>query len=142
MAEIAAALVEAVDAALGPWVIDTVTRFRPDLRAEATVAADRCRADVVPRLRALVSQDIDAQASTPLAELRRAAGHVAGVLERAGVPAPERDPFEARATPADVYGVGPGAWSDLGEEVGGLGLAWGAAKAHLHLRRHRPQPPE
>ena len=33
--------------------------------------------------------------------------------------------------PGELIGV-----QDLGEEVGELGIAWGAAKAHLHKRRH------
>jgi len=79
------------------------------------------------------------QRSTPLAILRTAGGRVAVVLGEADVPPPRRDPFDERANPDDRYDVGPATWADLGPEVAELGIAWGAAKAHLHLRRHGPR---
>jgi hypothetical protein len=47
----------------------------------------------------------------------------------------ERDDAEARLHPDDVYGLVPAAFADLGPEVHDAGLVWGAAKAHVHLRR-------
>jgi len=131
-------LVDASSRALGPWVEATVGRLAPGHQAEARAAGVRCAAEITEQLRTLVALDIDAQRSTPLALLRGASGYVAGVLRAAGVTPPVRDDVDVRNTPADEYGVGPSTWSDLGEEVGELGIAWGAAKAHLHLRRHRP----
>lgn len=138
MARISAELLAAVDATIGPWVIVAVTSRRPDLADRARHEAQRCRTDIVTQLEELFALDIDAQQTTPLAVLRTAGAAVARVLDSGGEPRPVRDPFDVRANPEDVFGVGPSTWSDLGDEVAQLGIAWGAGKAHLHLRRHRP----
>lgn len=139
MAEISGRLVDACGRALGPWV-EAAVAARAGQRAEelASAAADagaRCAADLTSTMRTLVALDIDAQRSTPLGILRSACRYPAEVLAAAGVRPPRRDPFDERANPDDHYEVGPATWADLGEEVGELGIAWGAAKAHLHKRR-------
>jgi len=140
MAEISARLVEASARALGPWVEAAVAQRAGDRAAElasaATAAGERCAEEVPGTMAALLTLDIDAQRTTPLGILRSACRYPAAVLAAAGVPAPSRDPFDERANPDDRYEVGPATWADLGEEVGELGIAWGAAKAHLHKRRH------
>jgi hypothetical protein len=47
-----------------------------------------------------------------------------------------RDAFEQERFPDDVYGLMPASFADFGPEVGEAGLAWGAAKAWEHKRRH------
>lgn len=139
-AEISARLVDAATDALGPWVREAVARRAGDraaeLAAEADLAARRCAVELGAELAALVAVDVDAQSTTPLAILRRAARYPAEVLAAAGVPVPARDPFDERAAPDDRYAVGPDTWADLGPAVAEAGIAWGAAKAHVHLRRH------
>lgn len=134
-------LVEAVQAALGPWVLSSIERCAgtraPDLAAAADDAAVRCEREVGDAVAALVAQDIDEQRTTPLAILRAASRYPAEVLAAAGVAAPVRDPFDERANPDDRYAVGPETWADLGPAVADAGIAWGAAKAHRHLRRRR-----
>ena len=135
-------LVAAVDAALGPWVADAVARRYPgpvpeDLVAEIAAAADRARRDVVPRLRNLLDLDIDAQWTNPLAIIRTAVAHPNDVLATAGVAPVERDAYDARINPDDVYDLAPATFADLGPGVHEPGLLWGAAKAHVHLQRHR-----
>lgn len=139
MSEISAQLVAAAERALGPWVEAAVERFDPagHLTEEARRAGVRAGAELGARLRELADVDIDAQRTTPLAILRGAYRYPGAVLAAAGVPSPERDPFDAARDPDDRYGLAPTAWADLGDEVGRLGLEWGAAKAHLHLRRRR-----
>ena len=107
LAEKAAALADAIDAAVTPWLIGAVRRVaaaqrlpggdRFVLAAEAGGQAGR--AEVMPRIRALLATDIDEQATTPLAAaaggdrpgdsraggVRRAAGR-AGRVRRAGLP--------------------------------------------------------
>ncbi|MGH9069555.1 MAG: hypothetical protein ACRD0J_18975 [Acidimicrobiales bacterium] len=142
----AEALVGAVDAALPGWVERSVTalvtayrgRPVPEVAEEAARAGGLARAEVVPRLRALVEADVDAQATTPLALLRRAVSYPAGVLRAAGVPPVERDDFSRAAFPDDDYGLTPSSWGDVDPALTEPGLAWGAAKALAHLRRHRP----
>lgn len=138
-ASIAAQLVAAVGGALRPWVEATVSRFTAAYAAEAAVAGERCAAEVSAQIAALVALDIDAQRTTPLALLRSAGRYPTAVLSAAGVPPVVRDPFDERNDPDDVYGISPATWADLGDEVRDAGIAWGAAKAHLHLRRHGPK---
>lgn len=145
MAEISERLVEACGRALGPWVEAAVAVRAGERAAElspaAAVAGRRCADELSSTIRALVALDIDAQRSTPLGVLRSACRYPAEVLAAAGVRPPSRDPFDERANPDDRYDVGPATWADLGEEVGELGIAWGAAKAHLHKRRRARDSP-
>jgi hypothetical protein len=54
------------------------------------------------------------------------------VLRAAGVPEVERDPYDARAFPDDVYGIVPKSIVELGDEdLGGALLAWGMGKARV-----------
>jgi enoyl-CoA hydratase/carnithine racemase len=145
LAGYSAQLVDAVDAVVAGWVLRCVeaacrrTGVVPDdaLLQAATEAARRCRADVVPRLRALLALDVDEQPGTPLQVLREAVRCPTEVLVAAGVPADERDEFEQRAFPDDVYGLTPAGFADVDPSLQEPGLTWGAAKAHVHLRRHR-----
>lgn len=140
LAEKADALADAVEAALGPWVVASVARVVGDdrLRAEAEAAAGRAVAEVAPQVRALLATDIDEQAATPLSLLRTAVRHPTEVLRRAGVDPVERDAFAERAFPEDVYDLTPATFGDVAPELEGPGLEWGAAKAFVHLQRHRP----
>ena len=88
LAEKAAALADAIDAAVAPWLIGAVRRVaaaqrlpggdRLVLAAEA--AAKQAKAEVMPRIRDLLATDIDAQTTTPLAVLREAIGPATAVL--------------------------------------------------------------
>lgn len=146
LAERAEALVAAVDAALGAWVVRAVRgRWRdwtaeeppPGLLAAAAIAGDRARADVVPSLRDLLQADVDAQRTNPLALLRSAVVHPTRVLAEAGVPPVVRDPHAERLFPDDPYDLTPGSFGDVDESLHEPGLAWGAAKAHIVLARRR-----
>ncbi len=80
----------------------------------------------------LFGTEAAAQRTTPLEIVRTAAVDVAVVLGAAGIPPVERDAFDERAFPDDVYGVTPSSLSDLGDEdLGPLQLAWGLAKARV-----------
>lgn len=146
LAEYATALADAIDATLVDWVVGSVTRVAlaagrtvdPELSAAALAAGARCRAEVSPRVRALLERDLDEQRSTPLALLRAATRYPTEVLAAAGVPEVRRDEFDERAFPADVYALSPASFADVDESLREPGLVWGAAKAHVHLTRHRP----
>ncbi|MCB0970122.1 MAG: hypothetical protein KDA97_01200, partial [Acidimicrobiales bacterium] len=105
--------------------------------AEAAVAAAD---DVGARLRELLAADVDEQRTGPLAVVRAAVSYPTDVLRRAGVPAVVRDEFAERAFVEDRYGLAPAAFADLDEGLADLGLRWGAAKAHVVLRRRRGAP--
>jgi len=149
----ATALADAVEAALPGWVERSVeqvliaARGSVDVKvmAAATTAGRRAADEVGGAIRSLLAVDIDEQRANPLALLRAAASYPAKVLLQAGVPPVERDPNQVRLLPDDVYDLAPARFADLGPEVGELGLVWGAAKAHEHMRRHggeqTPAPP-
>jgi hypothetical protein len=59
-----------------------------------------------------------------------------GVLAAAGVPPAERDDFATRSFPDDAYDLTPASWVDVDPALEEPGLAWGAAKAFAHRRRH------
>jgi len=138
------ALVDAVDAVVADWVRRCVvdrceaSGIGVDDEADADIdaAAEECRARVVEEMRRLLRSDVDAQSSTPLQIIRSAVTFPTGVLTRLGAVPAERDDFERRAFPDDPYGLTPGGFGDVDESLVGPGIAWGAAKAHVHRRRH------
>jgi hypothetical protein len=144
----ARALADGIDAALPGWVERSVARLMvawlgevPDGVAEAARAAgEAARAEIGGEARALLEADIDEQAGTPLTVLRRAVRYPTLVLRAAGVPPVERDRFAAAAFPDDDYDLCPGSWADVDPGLTDLGIAWSAAKAFEHKRRHRPPP--
>lgn len=142
----ATALGDAVEAALPGWVERAVAarwsawRGAPvpeDVADAARAAGERARAELMPVLRELLATDVDAQRSTPLAIIRRAVADATAVLRAAGVPSVERDAHAERLFPEDRYDLAPAAFGDLHPSVHEAGLTWGAAKAHVILRRRR-----
>jgi hypothetical protein len=59
------------------------------------------------------------------------------VLRDAGAPAVERDKFSRERFPDDDYDLTPATWADIHPSLADLGIAWGAAKAFEHKRRHQ-----
>ncbi len=148
MEQHATALADAIEAALPGWVERSVARILeahfghadPDVMAAAAEAGRRARDDVAPRVRTLLAADVDDQRTTPLSLLRGAARYPTGVLRSAGVPPAERDRAQARLFPDDVYDLAPATFADVDPGLAEPGLAWGAAKAWTHRRRHgRPE---
>ncbi len=143
-AAIAKALADAVEEALPRWVERSVRRRMadagrtPDADVEAALASagERAAAEVGAAVRILVFTDIDAQPTTPLSLLRGAVRYPAAVLRDAGVPPVERDEVQERLFPDDVYDLTPASFADVDPALAEPGLAWGAAKAFLHIRRH------
>ncbi len=140
----ATALVDAVAAALPTWV-DAVVRARftawydehpPAAVVDDAVAAGAAAVSgVVPALRHLLGLDVDDQRASPLELIRAAVAHPTGVLARAGVPPVARDADAARRFPDDVYDLTPGSLAEVHPSLAEPGLTWGAAKAHVILRR-------
>jgi hypothetical protein len=143
-----AMLVDGIDAALGPWVEACVVGIYrawagdvPDhIAAEARAAGEAARQEVVPRLRALMSTDIDDQRATPLALVRDAVRFATAVLASAGVPAVVRDDIDEQLFPDDHYGLMPATLAELDPSLVEVAITWGAAKAWLHRRRHAANP--
>ena len=144
MNEEAEELVAAVGAALPGWVRRSVEgllvawtgRADPDVLARADEAGEAAVAEVVPRLRRLLTTDIDQQWTNPLSIVRAAVRHPAAVLREAGVPEVARDPFDEASFPDDVYGLTPFSFAEVDPALQEVGIRWGAAKAQEHLARH------
>lgn len=100
-------------------------------------AVDATMAALGPELERILAADVDAGAGSPLAAVRASVGEVTAVLVAAGVDRPERDEFGARVFPDDIYGLGPASFAEIDESLHEPSLVWGAARAHVHLRRRR-----
>jgi hypothetical protein len=144
LASYAEALVDAIDRQLAAWVermvaarLGPLDQLEETTRQAAIEAGADARKELVPMLRALLVQDIDEQRETPLTILRRATSFPTGVLAEAGAPPVRRDQEAERLFPEDVYDLTPTSFADFGPDVGDAGIAWGAAKAHVHLTRRR-----
>ena len=138
----AAALADAIEAALPGWVERCVTSrvaLDPGATALLAEATDRARVEVGQRVRAMLSADIDDQRANPLALLREAVRYPAGVLDALGAPVPERDEFARRNFPTDHYDLTPASFADVDPSLQEPGLVWGAAKAHVFLQRRRAE---
>ncbi|HMG44114.1 MAG TPA: hypothetical protein VK611_22470 [Acidimicrobiales bacterium] len=135
-------LADAVDAALAGWVERSVRSVAAAQGLEVDesalrTAAEAARAEGAERLRALLATDIDEQAGSPLSILRSLVRYPTEVLRAAGARPVHRDEFVVRSFPADVYDLSPAAFADVDPTLHEPGLAWGAAKAYIHLSRRR-----
>jgi hypothetical protein len=148
MARCADDLVAAVERALPTWVQRVVAdRWDqwhggepPDAVVQAAGdAATEASAAVLPALRELLALDVADQEANPLAIVRRATAFPTRVLAATGMPEVVRDEHAERLFPADVYDLVPASFGDLDPSAQEPGLRWGAAKAHVLLRRRRAQ---
>jgi hypothetical protein len=147
--QFATALADAIEHALPSWVVRSVERRLRDWTGtadpvvvdRARAAGERARAEIGPEARHLLSLDVDAQRTNPLSVVRSAVRYPTEVLRSAGVPPVRRDEFAERAFPDDIYDLSPASFADVDPSLHEPGLVWGAAKAHIHLTRHRRPPP-
>jgi hypothetical protein len=146
--EAAELLADAAIAALPGWVERCVAEAceragvaAAGLKEAARAAGLQCAAETGPPLRELLETDVDVQQTTPLSVLRAAARFPTQVLAGAGVPAPDRDDFDASRFPDDPYGLTPASFADIDPDLGPIGIAWGAAKAFEVLQRRRTAEP-
>jgi hypothetical protein len=93
--------------------------------------------DLGPRIRVLLATDVDDQRGNPLQVARELTSYATGVLRGAGVPPVVRDAEAERQFPDDDYDLTPASFADLDPRLAEIGIAWGAAKAHVVLRRRR-----
>jgi hypothetical protein len=122
---------------LAPWVVHTVgAKYGASVGAAVALPATEAAVSIDRSLAAFFAEDIDQQNTTPLSIIRGGLQSISAHMESVAVPRPDRDPFDERANPADIYELGPLTWQDLGDDVHVAGLQWGAAKAFLHKRRH------
>lgn len=143
LAELGAELASRVSDAMPGWVlrcVDSVlpagTRDRDEVMARAAAAGRQAQHDVAVRLTALLSADVDAQGTTPLAVVRAVVSYPTQVLHDAHVPPVPRDRFVSERFPDDAYGLTPASLQAVDGDLGEPAVAWGAAKAFAHRRRH------
>ena len=144
LAEQAKALADRSEAARPGWVERSVDRIHRAWAGPAPAAVTRAAAEagaaaaaeIGPRVRALLEADIDDQSTTPLSIARGAVRYPTAVLRAAGVPPVQRDRVEEDLFPEDDYGLTPARLADIDAGLAEPGLAWGAAKAWVHRRRH------
>lgn len=144
LAQYAAELADGVESALVGWVPRVVAlRFGAplpvDVARRAAEAGRQASIEVGGQVRRLLALDIDQQWTNPLALLRTAVRYPAAVLADAGVTPPARDREAERLHPDDVYDLTPANFGDLDPALQEPGIVWGAAKAHVHLRRRRAE---
>lgn len=140
-------LLDAVDAAVAPWVNRCVRSvaaaqeitLTPDAERRIGEAADATRAEVRERLTTLLSLDVDQQRGNPLDVLRRAVVHPTALLRALGARPLARDEFAERMFPDDVYGLSPASFADVDESLTEPGIIWGAWKAKTVLDRRRAE---
>ena len=147
LARLAEELAAGIDEAVAGWVvrcvearmIDWSGEVPDEVRRQAEVAGEEARAEVAPQVTGLLRTDIDDQQAPPLSILRDAVRHPTRVLAAAGVPPIVRDEVEERLLPDDHYGLAPANFADVDPRLHEPGLAWGAAKAFVHLARRRAE---
>ena len=143
LAELAEGLADGIVAALPGWVARCIAARSVGVTVDDVVVAAagrRAAADVGSRVRRLLAADIDEQRTGPLALVRHAVAYPASVLSAAGVAPVERDADAVRLFPDDAYDLSPASFAELHPDLRGPGLEWGAAKAHVHRRRHGAHP--
>ena len=143
LAELAEGLADGIVAALPGWVARCIAARSVGVTVDDAVVATagrRAADDVGPRVRRLLAADIDEQRTGPLALVRHAVAYPASVLSAAGVAPVERDADAVRLFPDDAYDLSPASFAELHPDLRGPGLEWGAAKAHVHRRRHGAHP--
>ena len=122
-----------------PWLRRLVDDRQPGLASDPAVAAslDQEASRVADELRGLLQMDIADQPSGPLEVLRRAVQLPTAILAARDVAPRPRDEFSERNFPDDIYALTPASFADVDPALHEPGLVWGAAKAHVHLRRRR-----
>lgn len=144
-AQISEHLAAGLVAAVPVWVERRVVEIHdawagstpPEVRDAAVAAGVDAAAKLSTELGELFSTDLDRQRSNPLHHVRRLVAFPTAVLDEAGVGEVVRDADAERLFPDDVYDLTPGGFVDVDPELHDLGLAWGAAKAKVHLARRR-----
>ena len=140
LAAISAELLAGVRATATGWLTARATTLCDAAGIAPQGVADAV-ADAValldPELERILLADPDAGAGSPLAAIRMATRPVTTRLRELGVPPVVRDAFAEENFRDDVYDFGPAAFADLDVVLHEPGLMWGAARAHVHLRRRR-----
>lgn len=136
-------LISSLRSALPTYVRAVVTArvgcgLSVDSEERLNEVGERIGADVEARMSDVLGKPVEEQQMGPLQIVRDGLAPVTQFLAGMGVAAPERDEFSRRVFPADIYGIAPASFREINEELHDVGIAWGAAKAWLHLQHRKP----
>ncbi len=143
--ELSVDLADQIAGLLVGWLISAAFRLaeangrtlRDDETAQLRDAAEATAARLAPGVRHVLTADVDAGLGSPLAVIRTGTGPFTSELVELGFAAVARDEFARRHFPEDLYDLGPASFADIDPTLHEPGLEWGAARAHVHLRRRR-----
>lgn len=131
------ALFQAVSEAVRPWLRILVDARVTDVDAGLHIVLEQVAVDAEQAIRVLIDADVETPLSGPLERIRRAVEPLNVALAERDAPPPRRNPLDVEMRPHDLYDLGPMTFRDLGDAVHDAGIAWGAAKAHVHMQRRR-----
>lgn len=140
-------LIDAIDTVVEAWLVRVAETvfvagngvLTDDFRRAVQAVAREGATWTMAKLHVALEVDVDAQRVNPLQILRDAVRFPTEVLLAAGIPTPQRDEFDVKINPDDVYGIGPAHWNDIDESLTEPGIIWGAAKASTVLQRRRAE---
>ena len=141
-----ARLLQSVTAVAGPWAARLVDErlttngllglVPEESRLSAVTETERL---AIEGLRELLELDAEQQRTNPLAVLRAATAPIGRFLASVGATPVERDEFDQRSFPDDVYGLAPATWADIDASLLEPGIEWGAWKAATIIGRRRTE---
>lgn len=147
MDDYSARLLQCVTLVAGTWAARLVDERLAADGLTGRVSEESRRAAVseterlaIEGLRDLLELDADLQRTNPLTVLRSATAPLGRFLASAGVTPVERDEFDRRSFPDDVYGLAPATWADIDASLLEPGIEWGAWKAATIIGRRRTEP--
>jgi hypothetical protein len=139
-------LLQSVTAVAGPWAVRLVDErltanglfglVPEESRLSAVTETERL---AIEGLRELLELDAEQQRTNPLAVLRAATAPIGRFLASVGATPVERDEFDQRSFPDDVYGLAPATWADIDASLLEPGIEWGAWKAATIIGRRRTE---
>ncbi len=127
----------AVSTAVRPWLIRELTTRVGSIDAELARAIEGAAEQVERSIAELVAADVDEPLSGPLERIRRSVEPLNAELDQRGVQPPRRNTLDQQMSPRDHHELGPMTFRDLSDAAHDAGITWGAAKAHVHLRRRQ-----
>jgi len=141
-----ARLLQSVTAVAGPWAARLADErltangllglVPEESRLSAVTETERL---AIEGLRELLELDAEQQRTNPLAVLRAATAPIGRFLASVGATPVERDEFDQRSFPDDVYGLAPVTWADIDASLLEPGIEWGAWKAATIIGRRRTE---
>jgi hypothetical protein len=141
------AIVAGIDRLASAWVVASVARIvdawgrlepsdREAALARAQERGSAAGSEVAEQLRAFFACDPSEQRTTPLEIVRTLRRTPTEILAAVGIPPVERDEYETKLFPDDVYGLVPRSLADFGDEdLAPMLMVWGLGKAKVQRAR-------